>query len=214
MVRRVRRNSWTYLEASALRDLRDLVLKIEAQQLEGILVETGCALGGSAIVMASVKRPTRPLEIYDVFGTIPPPSERDGDDVHERYQVIREGRSEGIGGQQYYGYQENLRQRVAEHFAEAGFPIEQHSVSLVKGLFEDTLHFTESIALAHIDCDWYESVMTSLQRIVPHLAVGGVLVIDDYYAWSGCQKAVDDFFADKRADFSFMRHSRLHIVRN
>jgi asparagine synthase (glutamine-hydrolysing) len=39
------------------------------------------------------------------------------------------------------------------------------------------------------------------------------LVIDDYDAWSGCRKAVDTFFADKRGDFRFERHARLHIVR-
>jgi hypothetical protein len=36
-------------------------------------------------------------------------------------------------------------------------------------------------------------------------------VIDDYYFWKGCQKAVDDFFEGKKDDYEFTRHSRLHI---
>ena len=71
----------------------------------------------------------------------------------------------------------------------------------------------EPAALAHIDADWYQSVMTCLERIEPHLSPGGVLVIDDYDHWSRCRKAVDEYFADKRDRYFFLRRSRLHIVR-
>jgi asparagine synthase (glutamine-hydrolysing) len=40
-----------------------------------------------------------------------------------------------------------------------------------------------------------------------------VLIIDDYYTWSGCRKAVDDYFADKKDGFGFCNKSRLHIIR-
>jgi asparagine synthase (glutamine-hydrolysing) len=54
--------------------------------------------------------------------------------------------------------------------------------------------------------------MTSLQRIEPHLTQDGVIVIDDYYAWSGCRKAVDEYFSDKRDRYEFIRKARLHIA--
>jgi O-methyltransferase len=38
-------------------------------------------------------------------------------------------------------------------------------------------------------------------------------VIDDYDRWSGCRKAVDEYFANKHDGYSFIRRSRLHIVR-
>jgi asparagine synthase (glutamine-hydrolysing) len=55
--------------------------------------------------------------------------------------------------------------------------------------------------------------MTCLVRITPRLIPGGVLVIDDYDAWSGCRRAVDEYFADKRGAFSFTRKERLHVLR-
>jgi asparagine synthase (glutamine-hydrolysing) len=213
IVRAVKRESLTYLGADALRDLFDAVRDLEETSLGGVLVEAGCALGGSAIVMATAKSKRRPLYVYDVFGTIPPPSTQDGPDVHERYAVIQSGRSKGLGGQTYYGYQPDLVSKVRQNFERHGVDIATNQVHLVKGLFEDTLRVEEPIALAHLDCDWYESVITCLRRTEPHLVQGGRLVIDDYDAWSGCRKAVDEYFRDKLDRFEFVRKSRLHIVR-
>ena len=213
IVRSVRAESLTYLDAAALSDLFDRVERIEAKGAEGILIEAGCALGGSAIVIATAKSQSRPFYVYDVFGMIPPPSDKDDEDVQERYQVIRSGKSKGIGGNTYYGYEENLLATVGENFRRHGIPVSENNIHLVKGMFQDTLRVDEPVALAHVDGDWYESVMTCLRRIEPHLVRGGVLVIDDYDDWSGCRKAVDEYFADKRDRYDFVRKSRLHIVR-
>jgi len=177
------------------------------------LIEAGCALGGSAIVMASAKSTSRPFYVYDVFGMIPPPSEHDDADVQNRYQIIKNGQSEGIQGNTYYGYVQDLLTKVTENFRRHGLPVESNNIHLVQGLFQDALRVNEPVALAHVDGDWYESVMTCLQRIEPRLTSGGVLVIDDYDAWSGCRKAVDEYFSDKRDRYEFIRKSRLHIVR-
>jgi len=213
VVRAVRDDALTYLSREALTDLHDRVREAENRGIDGALMEAGCALGGSAIVMAAAKAQERPLFVYDVFGMIPPPSERDGPDVHERYEIIRSGQSTGIKGATYYGYEENLLEQVRDNFARHGFPTAEHSVSLVQGLFQDTIDPDGPVAVAHIDGDWYESVMTCLERIEPHLPVGGVLVIDDYEAWSGCRTAVDEYFADKQDRYAFESRARLHIVR-
>jgi asparagine synthase (glutamine-hydrolysing) len=34
---------------------------------------------------------------------IPHPGHKDGQDVHDRYQTIRDGRASGIAGNPYYG---------------------------------------------------------------------------------------------------------------
>jgi asparagine synthase (glutamine-hydrolysing) len=201
------------LEHSALNDLFDRVRTIEKNRRDGILIEAGCALGGSAIVIASAKSPSRPFYVYDVFGMIPPPSEYDDADVQNRYQVIKSGQAEGIQGNTYYGYVQDLLTTVTENFRRHGLPLQSNNIHLVRGLFQDTLRVNEPVALAHLDGDWYESVKTCLQRIEPRLTSGGVLVIDDYDAWSGCRKAIDEYFSDKMDKYEFIRKSRLHIVR-
>ena len=92
-------------------------------------------------------------------------------------------------------------------------PAESHHIHLIKGLFEDTMTVTEPVAVAHIDGDWYDSVMTCLQRIEPRLTKDGVLIIDDYDAWSGCRRAVDEYFKDKQDGYELSLTSCLHIVR-
>ena len=213
VVRQVRKRHLTYLGYDALYDLECTVRGLDAADVPGIIVEAGCALGGSTVVLGRAKRPDRPLRVYDVYGMIPPPSEEDGADIHKRYQTIVSGESEGIAGDQYYGYQDNLRDQVANTLRSFGLDLEAHRIELIQGLFEDTLQVDEPVALAHIDADWYQSVMTCLKRLVPYLSPRGVLVLDDYDHWSGCRKAVDEYFADRRDQYSFIRRSRLHIVR-
>ena len=213
VIRSVRSESLTYLNKAALMDLFDQVRLAEQHRRAGILIEAGCALGGSAIVMASAKSRTRPFYVYDVFGMIPPPSENDGEDARERFRLIETGQSDGIRGNKYYGYEDNLMDRVLDNLRRYGLPAESHHIHLIKGLFEDTMTVTEPVAVAHIDGDWYDSVMTCLQRIEPRLTKDGVLIIDDYDAWSGCRRAVDEYFKDKQDRYEFIPRSRLHIVR-
>lgn len=213
VIRSVSKHGLTFLGAGALIGLHEGVNNVEINQLDGILVEAGCALGGSAIVMAKSKTRQRPIFLYDVFGMIPPPSTRDHADAHERYQEITSGQARGIKDGEYYGYEENLLAKVEESFEAYDLPLTANNIHLVQGLYEETLIIDQPVALAHIDCDWYDSVMTCLEQIVPWLVPGGMLIIDDYEEWSGCRKAVDDFFAPRGDDFTFTMKSRLHITR-
>src|SRR5439155_425231 len=106
IIRAVRAQGLTYLSEADLKDLHDRVAEVERRGLPGIFIEAGCAAGGSAIVLAAAKAKSRPLFVYDVFGMIPQPSARDGQDVHARYQVIQSGQSRGIRGKKYYGYED------------------------------------------------------------------------------------------------------------
>jgi hypothetical protein len=208
----VRGEKLTYLTDLYLRSLVSCVLETESAGRKGLVIEAGTALGGSAVAMAAAKDPSRPMRVYDVFGMIPPPSDRDGADVIDRYAKITEGRSPGLDGELYYGYREDLLGEVTASFARHGVPVETNNVSLVKGLFQDTLVVDEPVALAHVDGDWYESTMTCLERISPHLVAGGRIVIDDYFMWSGCREAVDEYFADRNG-YRVEYRAKVHIVR-
>jgi hypothetical protein len=209
----VQHEALTYLDPPALLELYQAARELERRRVGGVFIEAGCALGGSAIVIAAAKARARPLYVYDVFDMIPSPSDKDGSDVQERYACIRQGQSKGIAGNPYYGYEQNLLEKVTSNFARLGLPIDRNNVRLVKGLFQDTIEVSQPVALAHLDGDWYESVMTCLSRIAPMIVSGGLLVIDDYRAWSGCKQAVDEYFADKRGQYEFREHARLHVVR-
>jgi O-antigen/teichoic acid export membrane protein len=212
LIRKVRGERLTYLPPAALRDLRRRMQKLEKRRIAGSVIEAGCALGGSAVVLAASKSKTRPMYIYDVFGTIPPPSDVDGEDVVRRFDEIADGRSHGIGGDRYYGYQENLLAKVTATFSRFGLVVGEHRVQLIKGLFQDTIQPVGPVAFAHIDGDWYESVKVCLERIWPVLVIGGVVVIDDYDHWTGCRTAVDEFLLH-RTDFHVERWCRLHLIK-
>lgn len=212
-ITKVREDKLTYLSERCLRDLSEAVIQADKDGLPGLVIEAGTALGGSAIVMALAKAPEREMQAYDAFDMIPPPSDKDGEDVHKRYKKIASGQSKGIGGEQYYGYRDDLLGEVTESFERFGVPVEKNNVELIKGYFEDTLKVDGPVAFAHLDGDWYESTKVCLERVEPHLVVGGRLVIDDYYKWSGCKRAVDEYF-EGREGFEFVKHGRLHIIKH
>jgi asparagine synthase (glutamine-hydrolysing) len=193
LISRVRGSKLTYLSERKLASLLTTCRSIEERNLPGIFLEAGCALGGSAILLASVKRRERPLNVYDVFGMIPPPTESDTPDVHARYQTIVQGQSPGIQGDRYYGYVEDLYDIVIGNLERFGIECRSHSVSLVRGMVQDTLVLDAPVALAHIDVDWYDPVKTCLERVFPRLVVGGSMILDDYHSWGGCRKATDEY---------------------
>jgi hypothetical protein len=77
-----------------------------------------------------------------------------------------------------------------------GYPEER--IRFVRGPVEETLpaKAPKALALLRLDTDWYESTRHELLHLYPRLAVGGVLIIDDYGHWDGCRKAVTEHFQD------------------
>ena len=212
VVSAVQQQQLTFLKPNQLLDLATIVRDMELNNVPGILIEAGAARGGSAIVMAKAKAPERPMRVYDVFGLIPPPSDRDGQDVHKRYAKIVSGKATGADNEVYYGYRENLLAEVVESFARHGVAPGANNVELVKGLFQDTIQVDEPVAFAHLDGDWYESTMVCLERIAPWLSRGGRIVLDDYYNWSGCRRAVHDYFGG-REGFQLVPRAKMHVIR-
>lgn len=201
LIARIREKKLTYLTDKKLLSLSGACQDIEKRNLDGLFLEAGCALGGSSILMASIKSAQRPLLIYDVFGMIPPPTDMDTQDVHDRYKTISEGKSTGIDGERYYGYEANLYEIVLSNFRDFDIDCEKQNVQLIKGLLQETMTINQPVAFAHIDVDWYEPVMTCLTRIFPHLIVGGSIILDDYHDWGGCRKAADEYLQTVPGEF-------------
>ena len=195
VARRVMERKLTYLSSGKIRNLERCLLDIEARGIPGDVVEAGIALGGSAILLASQMGPMRSLRGYDVFGTIPAPSERDDEKSRQRFAVIESGQAKGLGEAAYYGYVENLYDQVVKNFESFGLVVDGKRIRLHRGLFAETMRFEPGarIALAHIDCDWYDSVRLCLERLYPVWRPGGYWAIDDYNDYGGCRQAVEEF---------------------
>lgn len=82
---------------------------------------------------------------------------------------------------------------VRHNVGSTGYPRER--IRFVKGLVQDTIpdQAPEHIALVRLDTDWYESTLHELRHLYPRLAVGGVLLVDDYFYWRGSRDAVDEY---------------------
>lgn len=181
----------TYLSPFKLAGLVRCAARVDADDVPGVIVEAGVALGGSAAVLAA-GCPDREFHGYDVFGMIPPPGDHDGEKVHRRYAKIASGESPGIRGDAYYGYRDDLLGDVVSALRSLGVEVGDR-VQMHQGLLQDTFHPPHPIALAHIDTDWYEPVRIALERVYPRLAPGGYIVCDDYFFFEGARRATDEF---------------------
>jgi asparagine synthase (glutamine-hydrolysing) len=203
VARAVVKDKLTYLRPEKLHRIVRALNR--TKRVPGDVLEFGVALGGSGIMLARHMGPSRKFHGFDVFAMIPPPtSEKDDAASKRRYETIQSGQSKGIRGDEYYGYRTDLLADVKAAFARHGTPVDGTRVSLHQGLFEETWPTVDigPISLVHIDCDWYDPVRFCLGVCADKLSDGGLIIIDDYYDWSGCRTAVDEFVAE-RSDFVF-----------
>lgn len=75
------------------------------------------------------------------------------------------------------------------------------TIRLVPGFFEKSLPRAadQRFSFVHLDCDIYQSYKTCLEFFYPRLTPGAIVLLDEYNdpPWPGCNKAVDEFLADK-----------------
>jgi O-methyltransferase len=215
MVRKVRAKGLTYLSNARLISLSQHVNEAIRKQPAPLFVEFGVALGGSAILMTdALSRAQKGKFVgYDMFGMIPAPSQSDEKDAHNRYADIASGRSEGIKGAGYYGYEPDLLGKVRQSFAEFGLADESR-FELIAGDFRET--FTpppRPVDVMHIDCDWHDSVVFCLDAAKMHLRTGGVILVDDYNDYKGCKAAVDTFLDAEESSFALVSNQTHAVIK-
>jgi O-methyltransferase len=180
----------TWLPPARLKMLERHVRDIERRHVPGDVLECGVAAGGSAALLGkSLERlkSERTLYLFDTFEGLPPPT-RDDPDYDDA--VAWTGQCRGTV------------EEVKALFNSLSIP--ESRVRYMQGLFQDTLPDApmRSVALAHLDGDWYESTRTCLTSVWPRLSVGGIIQLDDYGRWKGCRRAVDEFFAGRGNDIA------------
>jgi len=171
---------------------------IAAHRIEGDIVECGVWRGGSmqamALTLMSVGDVSRSLHLFDTFEGMPPPAE---EDARTRAGVVTSAAEllEASDRTSKVWAAASLED-VQQGMAATGYPAEL--VHYHPGLVEETTphEAPERIAILRLDTDWYSSTRHELRELYPRLSPGGLLLIDDYHAWDGAKKAVDEWLAE------------------
>jgi len=72
---------------------------------------------------------------------------------------------------------------------------------IMKGWFNETLpgaNFPDGIAILRMDADWYDSTMDIFIHLFEKVNPNGLILIDDYYTWDGCTRAVHDYLSQNQ----------------
>jgi hypothetical protein len=170
-------------------------------RIPGALVECGVWRGGSAMAMALTLldegQSTRDLYLFDTFEGMSEPTDEDRSAGGATAKELLAKEYE------YYACRSPLDE-VRANFAGAGYPVAK--THFVKGKVEDTVPYTglDQIALLRLDTDWYESTRHELLHLYPLLSPHGPMIVDDYGAWLGARKAVDEFLAARPEEPLFL----------
>jgi hypothetical protein len=160
----------------------NLHVAAKIRDIPGDIVECGTWRGGMIAGIADLLGPGRHYRLFDSYEGLPPAQELDGK-AALAYQT-------NTSGPMYHNNcrasEEEARQAMAMSAA--------RDYSIVKGWFSETLPRAEvrSIALLRMDADWYESTKQILDNLADRVVSGGLIIIDDYYVWEGCTRAVNE----------------------
>ena len=166
-------------------------------RIPGDLLECGVWRGGSMMLLARTLLQSgdtsRTLHLFDTYEGHPEPDSTHDVDLWGNRAAEEWARQRKAGDPA--GWARVSIEEVRKNMALTGYPMEK--VRLVKGMVEWTAagNAPQALALLRLDTDWYASSKVGLEVFWPRLAVGGVLIVDDYGHSQGQRKAVDEYFA-------------------
>jgi SAM-dependent methyltransferase len=171
----------TMIGLPRLNNIQFCIEDILAKNIPGDLIETGVWRGGATIFMRAALKAYRITDrtvwVADSFEGLPPTE-------YEKDLNLRLDKVDCLAVS---------LEDVQSNFSKYGLLDEQ--VRFLKGWFKDTLPIApiEQLAILRLDGDWYESTMDALTYLYPKLAIGGYVIIDDYWAVQGCRDAIQDY---------------------
>jgi len=153
--------------------------------IEGAIVECGVWRGGMIAAIYDYSTKKRKSYLFDSFEGLPEVKHNDGNAAKE-WQAT----NDGVG-------LDNCKAEIS--FAQNAMKLSKSSEhEIIKGWFDQTLPVTaidQPIAILRLDGDWYDSTMVCLENLYPKVSENGLIIIDDYYAWDGCSRAVHDYLS-------------------
>jgi hypothetical protein len=172
---------------------------------DGAIIECGTWRGGMAAALIEIGGPCRDYHFFDSFEGLPAPTERDG------HQAADWRRNAGTPMAAYF---DNCTATLDEFESTIALARPDPArVHIHKGLFESALQgfVPPTIAVLRLDGDWYDSTMICLRKFWSHVLPGGIIIVDDYFAWDGCTRAVHEFLSSTNAT-ERIRHTRRGLV--
>ena len=151
------------------------------------VVECGVWRGGMSMAMMALLPTCPEFHLFDSFEGLPEPTAKDGQraiDISQQNLFIAE--------RNYARYDDLVREVDARGLS--------HRAQIHKGWFEETVDPTKiqrPIAVLRLDGDWYASTYLVLDRLFDRVVDNGLIIIDDYFVWPGCSRAVHDFLSNR-----------------
>jgi len=186
-----------YLSASVSRISKfvthlDLFRKIS--KLRGEIIECGVFKGTSLMrwikFRALLENPfSRKIVAFDTFQDFPKATLPDDDVIRKKF--IDEAGIKSVDIKLFKKYLDKLQLN--------------QNIELIKGdILNTAQEYVQNkpelrIAMLHVDVDLYEPTKKSLEVFFPHLVKGGIVILDDYGAFPGANKAVEEYF--KKEDY-------------
>ncbi len=163
---------------------------LQSQQVPGAVVEFGCWKGISAAFLASLT--DKEVWVYDSFEGLPDKSPQDIADP----TFVR-------------GHLAVSPDEVLAYFKR----FDLTPPRIVKGWFKDITEdqLPPLIAFAHLDGDFYQSILDSLRLVYPRLQSGGACIVHDYdnSELQGVKPAVHEFLGTVKNCWQPSWHGRV-----
>jgi O-methyltransferase len=152
----------------------------------GSFVECGVWRGGMSAAIAEILESTKKdFHLFDSFEGLPPAKEIDGLEALQWQSDVTSP-----------NFFDNCK--ADEEMAVAAMTMSNcKDYQIYKGWFDQTLPTYKGgdISILRLDADWYDSIMVCMKNLYPRVVTGGVVIIDDYYTWDGCSKAIHDYLS-------------------
>jgi O-methyltransferase len=170
-----------------LNNVQMCVETVLLEKIAGDFIETGAWRGGMTIFMRALLKAhgdtTRRVWVADSFEGLPAPvNTTDGWDYSQ------------------VDYLKVSLAQVKKNFDRFGLLDEQ--VQFLPGWFSDTLPTApvQRLSVLRLDGDMYSSTRDALVHLYHRVSPGGFVIVDDYFSWPACRRAVDEFRAANGLD--------------
>lgn len=189
--------------------IKSAVAAIE-HNIAGDFVECGTWKGGCGLAMLLAQRigfgeVLHKVHFFDSFEGLPPVDHRDGPAALQWQSQTNHNCRASL---------DELKETLRK------FNFSSNDFTIWPGWFKDTLPgfiaAHDCVALLRLDADWYESTTLCLETLEPIVSEEAIVIVDDYYAWDGCARAVHDYLSKRNLSYritSLVKNTGIYFVK-